>query len=83
MKFLRVSWRKNGRFFLCGDFLSHVLGECLSRCHNSNKTYLLLKNSWLRVCSRITTIKDNNILHSFNDINGNLNIFTESEKIET
>ena len=32
---------------------------------------------------RITTIENNNILHNFNDVNSNLNIFTESEKLET
>ena len=31
----------------------------------------------------ITTIENNNILHNFNDVNSNLNIFTESEKLET
>ena len=33
--------------------------------------------------SRIATIEDNNILHNFNDVNSNLNIFTESQKLET
>ena len=33
--------------------------------------------------SRITSIKDNNVLHNFNDVNNNLNIFTEPEKLET
>ena len=33
--------------------------------------------------SRITFIEDNNILHNFNDVNSKLNIFTESEKLET
>ena len=33
--------------------------------------------------SRITSIEDNNILHNFNDVSSNLNIFTESEKPET
>ena len=33
--------------------------------------------------SQITSIEDNNILHDFNVVNSNLNIFTESEKLET
>ena len=33
--------------------------------------------------SRITSIENNNILHNFNDVKSNLNIFTESEKLET
>ena len=32
--------------------------------------------------SRIATIEDNNTLHNFNDVNSNLNIFTESQKLE-
>ena len=32
---------------------------------------------------RITTIEDNNILHNFNDVDSNLNVFRESEKLET
>ena len=32
---------------------------------------------------RITSIEDNNVLHNFNDVNSNLNIFTGSEKLET
>ena len=32
---------------------------------------------------RITAVENNNILHNFNDVNSNLNIFTESEKLET
>ena len=32
---------------------------------------------------RIATIEHNNILHSFNDVNSNLNVFRESEKLET
>ena len=40
MQFLRVSRRKNQRFFPCRDFLSCVLGECLSKCPNSKKTPL-------------------------------------------
>ena len=33
--------------------------------------------------SRIVAIEDNNILHNFNDVNSNLNIFTESEETKT
>ena len=33
--------------------------------------------------SRKRTIEDNNILHNFNNVNSNLNIFMESEKLET
>ena len=33
--------------------------------------------------SRITSIEDSNILYNFNDVNSNLNIFTEFEKLET
>ena len=33
--------------------------------------------------SRITSIEENNILHNFNNVNSNLNIFTKSEKLET
>ena len=32
MRFLRVSREKNRIFFLCGAFLSRVVGECLSKC---------------------------------------------------
>ena len=35
------------------------------------------------VILRITTIVDNSILHNFNDVKSDLNIFTESEKLET
>ena len=35
------------------------------------------------VILRITTIEDNSILHNFNDVKSNLNIFTESQKLET
>ena len=47
-----------------------------------NDTNKLIKNQ-ISSHSRITFIKDNNILHNFNYVNSNLNIFTESEKIET
>ena len=40
MQFLRVSKRKNQRFFPCGAFLSCVVAECLSKCPNSKKTPL-------------------------------------------
>ena len=40
MQFLRVSRRKNRRFFPCGTFLSCVVGECLSKCPVSKKTPL-------------------------------------------
>ena len=47
-----------------------------------NDTNKLIKNgissNW-----RITSIEDNNILYNFNDVNNNLNIFTESEELET
>ena len=33
--------------------------------------------------SQITSIEDKNILHDFNVVNSNLNIFAESEKLET
>ena len=33
--------------------------------------------------SRIASIEDNNILHNFNNVSTNLNIFTESAKLET
>ena len=32
---------------------------------------------------QITSTEDNSILHNFNDVNSNLNIFTKSEKLET
>ena len=47
-----------------------------------NGTNKLIENQ-ISSNSRITSIKDNNILHNFNDVNSNLNIFTESEKLET
>ena len=47
-----------------------------------NNTNKLIKNQ-ISSNSRITPIEDNNILHNFNDVNNNLNIFTESEKLET
>ena len=40
MQFLRVSRRKNRRFFPYGAFLSCVVGECLSKCPNSKKILL-------------------------------------------
>ena len=40
MQFLRVSRRKNRRFFPYGAFLSCVVGECLSKCPNSKKSPL-------------------------------------------
>ena len=40
MQFLRVSRRKNQRFFPCGAFLFCFVGECLSKCPNSKKTPL-------------------------------------------
>ena len=47
-----------------------------------NDTNKLMKNQ-ISSNSQITSIEDNNILHNFNDVNSNLNIFTESEKLET
>ena len=47
-----------------------------------NDTNKLIKNQ-ISSNSRITFIEDNNILHNFNDVNSNSNIFTESEKLET
>ena len=41
MRFLRVSRGKICRFLACGIFLSHVVGECLSKYPNSKKTPLL------------------------------------------
>ena len=32
---------------------------------------------------RITAIEDNDILHNFNNVNSNLNVFTEFEKLKT
>ena len=40
MRFLRVSRGKTRRFFPCGAFPSHVVGECLWKCPNSKKTPL-------------------------------------------
>ena len=45
-------------------------------------TYKLRENQ-ISSISRIKSIEDNNILHNFNDVNSNLNIFTKSEKLET
>ena len=47
--------------------------------HDTNK---LIKNQ-ISSNSRITSIGDNNVLHNFNDVNSNLNFFTESEKLDT
>ena len=47
-----------------------------------NDTNKLIKNQ-ISSNSRISSIEDSNILHNFNDINSNLNIFTESETLET
>ena len=47
-----------------------------------NGTNKLIENQ-ISSNSRITSIEDNNILHNFKDVNSNLNIFTESEKLET
>ena len=47
-----------------------------------NDTNKLIKNQ-ISSNSRVTSIEDNNILHNFNDVRSNLNIFTESEKLET
>ena len=48
-----------------------------------NHTYKLIENQ-ISSNLRITSTEDNNILHNnFNDVNSNLNIFTESEKLET
>ena len=46
-----------------------------------NDTNKLIKNQ-ISSNSRITFIEDNNILHNFNDVNSNSNIFTESEKLK-
>ena len=46
-----------------------------------NDTDKLLKNQ-ISSNLQIASIDNNNILHSFNDVNTNLNI-TESEKLET
>ena len=45
-KFSRVSRRKTRIFFHLGAFFSRVVGECLSKCPNSNSP--TLKKSWLR-----------------------------------
>ena len=42
MQFLRVSRRKNRRFFPCGAFLSCIVGECLSKRPNS-KIFLVTR----------------------------------------
>ena len=48
-----------------------------------NHTSKLIENQ-ISSNLRITSTEDNNILHNnFNDVNSNLNIFTESEKLET
>ena len=47
-----------------------------------NDTNKLIENQ-ISSNSRITSIKDNNILHNFNYVNSNLNICSESEKLET
>ena len=47
-----------------------------------NDTNKLIENQ-ISSNSRITSIEDNNILHYFNHLNSNLDIFTESEKLET
>ena len=49
--FSKVSRRKKRRFFLCGAILSRDVHDCLSKCPNSKKSPLALKNSWLRGCS--------------------------------
>ena len=46
-----------------------------------NDTNKLIENQ-ISSNSRITSIEDNNNIHNFNDVNSNLNIFTESEKLE-
>ena len=47
-----------------------------------NDTNKLIENQ-ISSNLRITSIEDNNNIHNFNDVNSNLNIFTESEKLET
>ena len=47
-----------------------------------NDTNKLIENQ-ISGHSRVISTEDNNILHNFNDVNSNLNIFTESEKLET
>ena len=47
-----------------------------------NGTNKLIENQ-ISSNSRKTSIEDNNILHNFNGVNSNLNIFMESEKLET
>ena len=52
-------------------------------CHLAqNDTNKLIEN---KISSNlpITSIEDNNILHNFNYVNSNLNIYTKSEKLET
>ena len=46
-----------------------------------NDTNKLIENQ-ISGHSRVISTEDNNILHNFNDVNSNLNIFTESEKLE-
>ena len=46
-----------------------------------NDTTKLIENQ-ISSNPRITSFEDNNILNNFNDVNSNLNIFTESEKLE-
>ena len=47
-----------------------------------NDTNKLIKNQ-ISSNTRIISTEENSILHNFNDVNNNLNIFTESEKLET
>ena len=47
-----------------------------------NDTNKLIENQ-ISSNLRITSVEDNNNIHNFNDVNSNLNIFTESEKLET
>ena len=67
MHILRVSRRKNRRFFPCEAFLSCVVGECLSKYPNSKKTplpykipgyapdiYLFNMNKKLTIYSKLT-----------------------------
>ena len=59
MQLLRVSRRKNQRFFPCGAFRSRVVHDCSSKCPNSLKTSSpALKNSWL--CAWLCT---NSVAH--------------------
>ena len=51
-------------------------------CHLAqNDTNKLIEN---KISSNlpITSIEDNNILHNFNYVNSNLNIYTKSEKLK-